>query len=74
MLRARGMLALHAEMADLVRLGAYRTGTDPAVDEAIRLAPRIEAMLAQAQGRGGTRWRPPSPPWPRRWRALADGA
>ncbi len=45
--RARGILALHAEMADLVRLGAYRAGTDPAVDEAVALAPRIEAMLRQ---------------------------
>jgi len=54
MLRARRILSLHAEMADLVRLGAYRGGTDPAVDEAIRLAPRIEAMLAQGKGEGGT--------------------
>ena len=49
MRRARAILALHADMADLVRLGAYRAGTDPAVDEAVRLAPRIEAMLAQAR-------------------------
>ena len=54
MLRARRILSLHAEMADLVRLGAYRAGTDPAVDEAIRLAPRIEAMLDQGKGEGGT--------------------
>ncbi len=47
--RARGILALHAEMADLVRLGAYRAGGDPAVDEAIALAPRIEAMLRQTR-------------------------
>lgn len=45
--RARAILALHAEMADMVRLGAYRAGTDPAVDEAVALAPRIEAMLRQ---------------------------
>jgi flagellum-specific ATP synthase len=45
--RARGVLSLAAEMADLVRLGAYRRGTDPAVDEALALAPRIEAVLAQ---------------------------
>ncbi|MDB5372205.1 MAG: fliI [Belnapia sp.] len=50
MRRARAILALHADMADLVRLGAYRPGADPAVDEAIRLAPRIEAMLAQGKG------------------------
>ncbi|MGG5812540.1 FliI/YscN family ATPase [Falsiroseomonas sp. CW058] len=45
--RARGILSLAAEMAELVRLGAYRAGTDAAVDEALRLAPRIEAFLAQ---------------------------
>ena len=48
--RARSLLAVEAEMAELVRLGAYRTGADPAVDEALRLAPRIQAMLAQAKG------------------------
>jgi len=47
--RARAILALHADMADLVRLGAYRAGTDPAVDEAIALAPRLEAMLRQTR-------------------------
>ncbi|MGH7154688.1 MAG: FliI/YscN family ATPase [Acetobacteraceae bacterium] len=45
--RARALLALHADMADLVRLGAYRAGADPAVDEAVALAPRIETMLRQ---------------------------
>jgi flagellum-specific ATP synthase len=47
MRRARALLALAADMADMVRLGAYRAGTDAAVDEALRLAPRIEALLAQ---------------------------
>ena len=46
--RARQLLAVHAEMADMVRLGAYRAGTDAAVDEALRLTPQIEAMLRQA--------------------------
>lgn len=45
--RARAILALYAEMADLVRLGAYRAGTDPAVDAAVTLAPRIETLLRQ---------------------------
>lgn len=45
--RARGIVALQAEMADLVRMGAYRAGTDPAVDEALVLGPRIEALLSQ---------------------------
>ena len=48
--RARAILALHAEIADLVRLGAYRPGADAAADEAIRLAPRIEAILQQGPG------------------------
>ena len=47
--RARSILALHADMADMVRLGAYRAGSDPAVDEAVALAPRIEAILRQAR-------------------------
>jgi flagellum-specific ATP synthase len=45
--RARGILALHEDMADMLRLGAYRAGTDPAVDEAVALAPRIEDVLRQ---------------------------
>ena len=39
--------AWYADMADMVRLGAYRAGSDPAVDEAVTPAPRIEAMLRQ---------------------------
>jgi flagellum-specific ATP synthase len=47
--RARAILSTWQDMADLVRLGAYKPGTDPLVDEAVRLAPRIEAFLAQAK-------------------------
>ena len=47
--RARSLLALHADMADMVRLGAYKAGNDPAVDEAVLLGPRIEAMLRQSR-------------------------
>lgn len=46
--RARRLLATYEEMAELIRLGAYRAGSDPAVDEAIRLYPALEAFLAQA--------------------------
>ncbi|MBW4093545.1 MAG: flagellar protein export ATPase FliI [Proteobacteria bacterium] len=52
--RARALLALYADMADLVRLGAYRAGADPAVDEAVTLAPRIEAVLAQDRATAST--------------------
>ena len=45
--RARRVLARWSEMADMVRLGAYKTGSDRDVDEAIKLAPLIEAVLRQ---------------------------
>jgi flagellum-specific ATP synthase len=45
--RARGIIALQTEMADLVRMGAYRAGADPAVDEALSTGPGIEALLNQ---------------------------
>ncbi len=47
--QARAILATQAELADLVRLGAYKAGTDPAADRALRLAPRIEALLTQGK-------------------------
>ncbi|MDP3415173.1 FliI/YscN family ATPase [Falsiroseomonas sp.] len=52
--RARRLLALRDDVADLVRLGAYRNGTDPETDAALRLAPRIEAVLHQARGEVST--------------------
>jgi flagellum-specific ATP synthase len=48
--RAREALATQSELTDLVRLGAYQPGADPAADEALRLAPQIERLLAQARG------------------------
>jgi flagellum-specific ATP synthase len=45
--RARGIMAVHADIVDLVRLGAYRPGTDAAADEALALMPGIEAVLRQ---------------------------
>jgi flagellum-specific ATP synthase len=47
--KARALLATWQDMADLVRLGAYKSGGDPLVDEAVRLAPRIERFLTQAK-------------------------
>ena len=48
--RARALLAIHADMTDMVRLGAYKAGADPAVDEAVRIGPALHAMLTQAPG------------------------
>ncbi len=52
--RARSILSLHSEMIDMVRLGAYRAGMDPAVDEALRLTPALEAVLRQEKGTRST--------------------
>ncbi len=46
-IRARRLLSTYEDMAELIRLGAYRKGTDPAVDEAIHYYPMLEAFLSQ---------------------------
>jgi flagellum-specific ATP synthase len=45
---ARGILATYGEIRDLVRLGAFKSGSDPGADAALAIAPRIEAVLRQA--------------------------
>jgi flagellum-specific ATP synthase len=40
-------MATYADMEELIRLGAYRKGSSPEVDEAIGLHPPLEAFLAQ---------------------------
>lgn len=45
--RVRSILSVFDDVHDLIRLGAYRTGSDPVVDEAILLAPKVEALLRQ---------------------------
>ena len=47
--RARQVMATYADMEELIRLGAYRPGTSPEVDEAIRLHQPLEAFLAQSK-------------------------
>ncbi|WP_309646458.1 flagellar protein export ATPase FliI [Phenylobacterium sp.] len=44
---ARQSLSAYANMEELIRIGAYRTGADPQVDRAIQLNPALEAFLAQ---------------------------
>lgn len=36
-------------MAELIRLGAYRRGTDPKIDQAIDYYPKIETFLKQGK-------------------------
>lgn len=45
--RARNVIAIYEDMAEMIRLGAYRSGSDAGVDRAIGLYPRIDAFLAQ---------------------------
>lgn len=44
---ARRNLSTFSDMEELIRLGAYRAGSSPDVDEAIRLNPALEAFLNQ---------------------------
>jgi flagellum-specific ATP synthase len=47
--RARQVMATYADMEELIRLGAYRAGSSPEVDEAIRLHQPLERFLAQGK-------------------------
>ena len=47
MRHAKKIITTYEDMAELIRLGAYRRGSDPMVDEAILLYPEIEAFLNQ---------------------------
>jgi len=47
--RARQLLSTYEDMAELIRLGAYRQGADPRVDEAIHYFPAIEEFLRQTK-------------------------
>lgn len=48
--RVREWMARYGEIEDLFRIGAYRQGTDPAVDEAIQRMPEILEFLRQKKG------------------------
>src|SRR5690606_9828617 len=47
--RARKFISSYEDMAELIRLGAYRKGSNPEVDEAIHYYPRIEEFLRQGK-------------------------
>lgn len=44
---ARRALSAYGDMEELIRIGAYRAGSDPQVDRAIALNPALEAFLSQ---------------------------
>jgi flagellum-specific ATP synthase len=45
--RLRALIATYRENEELIRLGAYKPGTDPEVDAAIQARPGINAFLRQ---------------------------
>jgi flagellum-specific ATP synthase len=53
-MRARKSIAAYEDMAELIRLGAYKIGTNPDVDAAISLHPMFETFLAQKKDERAT--------------------
>ena len=47
--RARAAMSAYADMEELIRLGAYRPGSNPEVDRAIALHRPLEEFLAQSK-------------------------
>jgi len=45
--RGREIMSIYEDMQELIRIGAYRKGSDLKVDEAIELYPAIEQFLSQ---------------------------
>lgn len=45
--KARQVLSTFNDMKEMIRLGAYRMGSDPSVDEAVRLDPKLSSFLVQ---------------------------
>lgn len=50
--RARTLMAAYEDMEEMIRLGAYRAGSDPRTDEAIAYRDRLEAFLHQNKDEG----------------------
>lgn len=46
-IQARQYLSAFDDMADMIRLGAYRSGSNPQVDNAIEMNPKLMAFLGQ---------------------------
>ena len=47
--RARELMSVFSDMEELIRLGAYRKGSDPDVDRAMAVNPALEAFLSQGR-------------------------
>ncbi len=47
---ARALLSRYDAMEEMIRLGAYRAGSDPEVDRAIKANPALQEFLRQGKG------------------------
>jgi flagellum-specific ATP synthase len=45
--KARFLFSTYSDMADLIRLGAYQTGSNPDIDEAIYFSKKLEQFFTQ---------------------------
>ncbi|MCJ8157722.1 flagellar protein export ATPase FliI [Sphingomonas sp. LaA6.9] len=52
-LSARRVLSTYGDMEEMVRLGAYKSGSNAEVDRAVELAPQIETLLKQGKNERG---------------------
>ncbi|MDO5642531.1 MAG: FliI/YscN family ATPase [Paracoccus sp. (in: a-proteobacteria)] len=50
--RARAALGAYAESELMIKAGLYAQGSDPALDEAVRLYPALDAVVAQKSPQG----------------------
>lgn len=48
--KLRAVMAMYAEVLDLIRIGAYQTGTSPQIDKVRELMPAITSFLRQNTG------------------------
>ncbi len=46
-MQARAFMHEYAKMEEIIELGAYQPGSNPTLDQAIRLKPEFDALLAQ---------------------------
>jgi flagellum-specific ATP synthase len=45
--KLKGMMAVHRDAQDLINIGAYRAGSNPEIDTAIKVMPAINDILLQ---------------------------
>ena len=46
-LSARDIMSIYGDMEEMIRLGAYKEGSNAKVDTAARVSPKVEALLSQ---------------------------